>query len=120
MTLHQFRLAYESVLDRSGESLADATYLSDVVHRKLAWKALLAAARAYDRGKTEGTPVDDLVAFALDCWPSAKKLPIYRTLRLREQIGPGAMPYLQPFVLPMAAARRAEAWWVTRSWKLRG
>ena len=120
MTLNQFRLAYESVLDRSGEGLADASHLSEVVHRRLAWEALLAAARAYDRGRTEETPVDGLVAFALDCWPGAKKLPVYRALKVREQIGPDAMPYLQPFVLPMAAARRAEAWCVTRSWEVRG
>ena len=100
--------------------LPDATRLSDLVHRKLAWEALLAAARAYDRGRTRQTPVDELVAFAFDCWPEASQLPIYRTLQLRKLIGPRVMPYLQPFVLPAAARRKAESWLRTRSRKLRG
>ena len=91
--LRQRRLAYEAVLDRYSERLPDATHLSDLVHRKLGWEALLAAARAYDRGRTLQTPVDELVAFAFDCWPEARRLPIYRTLQLRMWIGPRVMPY---------------------------
>ena len=119
MGLSQRRLAYEAVLDRYSDRLSNATRLSDLVHRKLAWEALLAAARAYDRGRTLQTPVEELVAFAFDCWPEARRLPIYRTLQLRMWIGPRVMPYLQPFVLS-PIARRAEWWWWQRSWKLRG
>lgn len=114
MTLCQYRLAYEAVLDRCGEQLPDAKRLSDLVHRKLATEALLAAARAYDRGQTRHTPVDELVAFAFDCWPEMRQLPIYRTLQLRKRIGPRVMPYLQPLVLPAAVSRKAQVW----SWRL--
>jgi glycosyltransferase involved in cell wall biosynthesis len=117
--LCQRRLAYEAVLDRYGETLPDAARLSNLVHRKLAWEALLAAARAYDRGRTRQTPVDELVTFAFDCWPEARRLLLYRTLQLRRFIGPRVMPYLQPLVLS-PVARRAERWWWQRSWKLRG
>ncbi|QGN59141.1 glycosyltransferase [Nostocoides sp. HKS02] len=119
-TLAQFRLAHELVLTQCHDQLSEASALSDVVHRKLAWKALLNAARAYDRGRTSETPVDELVAFAVDCWPEARRLPIYRALALRRRIGPRAMPYLQPFVLPAAAIRRAGSWWLDRSWKSGG
>ncbi len=110
-TLCQYRLAFEVVLDRCSERLSDAARLSDLVHRKLAWEALVAAARAYDQRRTRQTPVDELVAFAFDCWPEASSLSIYRTLQLRKCIGPRVMPYLQPFVLPAAACRKAQVWW---------
>jgi hypothetical protein len=110
MTLRQYRVAFESVLDRCGDRLPDAARLSGLIHRKLARDALVTAARAYDQGRTELTPVGELVAFACDCWPQARALPIYRTLQLRERIGPRMMPYLQPLVLPAAVGRKAQVW----------
>jgi hypothetical protein len=110
MTLRQYRLAYESILDRCGERLPDAARLSDLVHRKLASDALVTAARAYDQGQTREAPVGELVAFALDCWPEARTLPSYRALQVRQRIGPRVMPYLQPLVLPAAAHRKAQQW----------
>lgn len=110
MTLRQYRLAFESVLDRCGDRLPDPARLSDLIHRKLARDALVVAARAYDEGRTEQAPVSELVAFALDCWPQARALPGYRTLQLRERIGPRVMPYLRPLVLPAAASRKAQLW----------
>jgi glycosyltransferase involved in cell wall biosynthesis len=117
--LRQRRLAYEAVLERCADRLPDAAYLSDVVHRRLASEALWFAARAYDRRRVGHTPVDELVAFAFDCWPQARRLPVYRGLQLRQFIGPRAMPYLQPFVVS-AVARKAQNWWWWRSWARRG
>jgi glycosyltransferase involved in cell wall biosynthesis len=117
--LRQRRLAYEVLLERCADRLPDAAHLSDTVHRKLAQEALWLAARAYDRGRTGQTPVDELVAFAFDCWPAADRLPVYRGLQLRQRIGPRTMPFLQPFVLS-AVARKAENWWWWRSWARRG
>jgi glycosyltransferase involved in cell wall biosynthesis len=118
-TLHQYRLAFEAALDDYGDKLPGAPRLSDLVHRRLARDALVLAARAYDKGRTEETPIDEFVAFAFDCWPEAKKLPIYQTLQLRKRIGPRAMPYLQPFILP-SAGRKAQSWWWRQSWRRRG
>ena len=56
-------------------------------------------------GRTDTVPVEELVAFAFDCWPDAASLGTYRSLQWRRRIGPTVMPYLQPFDL--AAARRA-------------
>lgn len=114
MTLHQYRLTYEGVLDEYGHTLPDAQRLSDLVHRRMAYEALLVAARAYDRGVAQATPVEELVAFACDCWPDAKKLGIYRTLLLRRRVGPDATLYLKPFVRSAAVGRRARSWWESR------
>lgn len=113
-TLYQYRLAYESALASIGPDVVDADRLSELVHRKLAREALLAAARAYDKGRVSETPVDDLMAFAVSCWPAARTLPVYQSLQLRRRIGTRMMPYLQPLVLPAAAARKAESWWQRR------
>ncbi|MBV9448234.1 MAG: glycosyltransferase [Streptosporangiaceae bacterium] len=119
MDLSQRRLAYQTVLDRYGGELPDAERLSALVHRKLGREALWFAARAYDRRRTPGTPIDDLVAFAFDCWPEVSRLPLYSTLRLRRRIGPRVMPYLQPFVLS-AFVHEAVLWRRRQSWRLRG
>ena len=117
--LQQRRLAYEAILDRYGDRLPEASNLSQVMYRKLGREALWAAARAYDRGDAKQTPVDDLVAFAFDCSPEVRKLPVYRTLQMRKFIGPDVMPRLRPFIAS-AFANRA-AWYLRRrSWKYRG
>jgi glycosyltransferase involved in cell wall biosynthesis len=117
--LRQRQLAFELALDRRGEKFPDRQHLSDLVHRKLAWEALLIGARAYDQGRTAQTPIDELVAFAFECWPAARSLPMHYTLRLRERIGPRIMPYLQPFIVSPIARRARSRWW-RQSWKLEG
>lgn len=117
--LRQRRLAYEKVLERCHDQLPEKAMLSELIHRKLSKEALWTAARAYDRGRTHHTPVDELVAFAFECWPGADTLTAYKGLQLRRLIGPAAMPYLQPLVLT-AFARKAGNWWWRQTWKLRG
>jgi len=117
--LRQRLLAYETVLENHADKLPDPNHLSDSVHRKLAWEALWSAARSYDRGRTGETPVDELKAFAFECWPDADKLPIYAGLKLRQRIGARAMPYLQPLVVS-ALGRKAQNWWWWHSWARRG
>jgi glycosyltransferase involved in cell wall biosynthesis len=117
--LRQRRLAYEVLLERCADILPDPARLSAVVHRKIAWEALWYAARAYDRRRTQQTPVDELIAFAIECWPDARKLPVYGTLQIRRRIGPAIVPYLQPLVLS-AVVRKAQNWWWWQSWNRRG
>jgi len=117
--LRQRRTAYQAVLAKCGDQLPHAAELDAMVHRRLARDALRRAGRAYDRGRTAAVPVDELVAFAADCWPEYRSLPEYRGLRLRRRIGPRAMPFLQPLVLTAVAAKGREwLWW--QSWKRRG
>jgi glycosyltransferase involved in cell wall biosynthesis len=117
--LRQKRLAFELALARSGGELSDARALSDRVHRKLSRDALWFAAHALDLGQTDMTAVDELVAFAFDCWPRTATLPVYRTLQLRRRVGPRAVTALQP-LLVTPLARRAGGWLQRQSWKYRG
>jgi glycosyltransferase involved in cell wall biosynthesis len=117
--LHERKGAYDLAADYCRDRLPEIARLSDLVHRKLAYEALWAAARAYDRGHTDRVPVDGLIQFALDCWPGATSRPLYRTLRLRQRIGPQLMPRLQPLVLS-AIPRKALNWWWWQSWAHRG
>jgi glycosyltransferase involved in cell wall biosynthesis len=119
VNLRQRRLAYEAVLERCGDAIPDAGRLGRIVHRRLAREALRHAARAYDRGRTGQIPVDELIEFAFDCWPGASELAEYKGLRMRERIGPAAMPYLQPLVLS-ALAHKARDWLWWQSWQRRG
>lgn len=117
--LRQLRAAYETVLERCGDLLPHRHRLDALVRRRLARQALRRAARAYDRGRTDTVPVEDLTEFAAQCWPQYQQLPEYRGLRLRQRIGADAMPYLQPLVLSAVANKGREwLWW--QSWKRRG
>jgi glycosyltransferase involved in cell wall biosynthesis len=119
VNLEQRRLAYEVLLERCGEAIPGATELSAAVHRKLAREALWLASRAYDRRRVPETPVDDLVAFARDCWPQASALPAYRGFQVRRRLGPTVMPAVQPLIFS-AVLRKARTWWWWQSWKRRG
>jgi glycosyltransferase involved in cell wall biosynthesis len=112
MDLRERRLGFETVLDRCGERLPDAQRMSGNVHRALAREAVWAAGRVYDRGGTQQASVDELMAFATDCWPEASKLPLYRTLESRKPIGPRGMHYMLD--------QKARWWLRRRSWKYRG
>lgn len=119
MDLDQRRLAFEAVLERYGDGLPDAKRLSDLMYRKLSRQALWAAARAYDGGRAQQAQFDELVAFTLNCWPEASRLPVYRTLKFYQLIGPRVMPNLQPFAFS-AFVDRAGRWLRRRSWNWRG
>jgi glycosyltransferase involved in cell wall biosynthesis len=120
VTLKQLRIAFDSLAVVHGERLRDVDRLASAARRRLAWEALFTAARAYDKGVVETTPVDELLEFALECWPQTEKLWIYRSLLLRRALGPRAVSLLQPLTLPAAAARRADAWWLNHSWSRHG
>ena len=128
MDLRQRRSVFETVLERYGERLTDVKRLSRVVHRQLGREALWAAGRVYDRGRLRQTElarrllgagpseeerdVDELVAFAVDCWPGVSRLPLYRTLQSRKRIGPSGMYYM---------INEKGQWWLRRrGWKYRG
>jgi glycosyltransferase involved in cell wall biosynthesis len=96
--LRQRQLAFDVLLESCGDRLINPDHLYGVVHRKLSCEAIWRASRAYDRRRVNQVPVDDLVAFALDCWPAIARSPVHRGLRLRRVVGPRWMPYLQPFI----------------------
>jgi glycosyltransferase involved in cell wall biosynthesis len=128
MDLRQRRSVFEVVIDRYGARLADPPRLAETVHRRLAREALWAAGRVYDRGPLRRgelgrtflgagsaeaeQDVEELMAFAVECWPEVKRLPLYRTLEAGRRLGPRELAYL---------ASEKGGWWLRRrSWTYRG
>ena len=118
-SLQERRRAFEVLQEHAGGGLANAAQLSEIVRRRLARQALWAAAHAYDSGRTDQVPVDELIAFAFDCWPAASSLSSYRSLQLRRRVGPTLTPYLQPLNL-YAPVRRAKECMSLVRWRLLG
>jgi glycosyltransferase involved in cell wall biosynthesis len=110
--LSERRLVYETVLNRYGETLPDAKGLSDAMRRQLAREALWEAGRAYGWGRARLAQVDELTAFAADCWSEVNKQPLYRTLLSRGRLGPREAAFM--------VTHKAEWWLRRRSWKYRG
>jgi hypothetical protein len=114
--LRQRRLAFDVLLETCGDRLTNPGHLYGVVHQKLSWEAIWRASRAYDRGRTDHVPVDELVAFARDCWPAITRSSVYRGLRFRQTVGPRWMPYLQPFIWSAVTHKISNRlWW--RTWE---
>jgi hypothetical protein len=117
--LKQRQLAFDVLLESCGGRLADPGHLYEMVHNKLSREAVWRASRAYDQGRTDQVPVDELVAFARDCWPAIARTPGYRGLRFRQAVGPRWMPHLQPFIWSAAARKIGNRlWW--RTWERHG
>jgi glycosyltransferase involved in cell wall biosynthesis len=116
--LRQRRAAFESVLVKCGYALpdGDADAWAAEMRRRLARQALRRAVRAYDKGLTQSVPVDELVAYAAECWPEYRRLPEFAGLRVRRAVGVRTMPYLRPLVVSAAVNRGREwVWW--RAWR---
>jgi len=111
--------AYDRILTRYGDQLGGDVAWSDLVNKELARQALWEACRAYDRRRMDSVSVEELESFARSCWPDLESLVGYRTLRLRQRIGPNVMPYLQPFVWS-AFLRRTQDWRWWKSWERQG
>jgi GT2 family glycosyltransferase len=110
--LRNRRAAFESFFAGSSaaETLPDAASLQATAGRALARQALWQASRAVDRGEvdtaTDGTPlVEELVEFALDVCPQARRLREWRGYELRRRIGAGRSRWFVPFVATGAAHR---------------
>ncbi|CRK60326.1 Glycosyl transferase, group 2 family protein [Alloactinosynnema sp. L-07] len=103
--LRQRLAAYVSIVDRMDGQLKDKADLDRQVRRVLAKDALRRAGRAYDKGITEESPVEELVDFAVETFPEAASLPEWHTLKLRERLGTKAARTLSPLVLTAPARR---------------
>ena len=128
MDLVQRREVFEAVLDRYGHALADVDGLRESVHRQLGREALWAAGRVHDRGplrrselgrrlmgagsNPEEGDVEELLAYAAECWPEVKRTRLHRRLEAHDSLGPLELLHL---------VNRKREWWVRRrAWKYRG
>jgi glycosyltransferase involved in cell wall biosynthesis len=110
--LTERRLSFTTVLELYGERLPDAEGMSGRVHRALGREALWHAGLEQHRGSHGQQAVDDLLAFASDCWPEVTGQPLYRTLAAGKRIGPRGAYYMLD---------RTGRWWLRRrGWKYRG
>ena len=120
--LRERRKAFDSFFASSAQRLENADALRAMAGRALARQALWRASRAYDRGLTEGPdalPVDELIAFALDVYPDARRLREWHGLQLRRRIGAGRSMLFLPFVAT-GAAHRVRGHVSQLRWRARG
>jgi hypothetical protein len=110
--LRERRAVYETVLNDSAEKLPHASALSDAVHRRLAREALADAGRAYLAGGEQRAHATELASFALECWPGAGELSLYRTIDAHRRIGPRGASFM--------LLQKAQWWLRRRSWHYRG
>jgi hypothetical protein len=92
----------------SAAALPGAQALHATAGRTLARQALWQASRAVDRGEVSGDGahlVDELLAFALEACPQARRLREWRGYELRRRIGAGRSRWFVPFVATGAAHR---------------
>jgi glycosyltransferase involved in cell wall biosynthesis len=110
--------AFESVLCDPANPLPHARKLTTSVRRRLASESLTSAFRAFDRGRANVEPVEDYIAFALECDDAARSLPQWTKLQQRQRIGPRYSPYFPPFLLNAVLRRASDElsaahWWRT-------
>jgi hypothetical protein len=116
--LRERRTAFErffAVAPHEGLRLAD---LERTVRRTLARQALWQASRGTDRDDPT-VPVDDLVAFALETCPEARRLREWRGMQLRRRIGAGRSGRFPPF-LATGALHRLRSHFGKVRWRLTG
>jgi hypothetical protein len=113
--LHERRRAFDAAFAGLAGGLPAACELHATARRRLAANALDRACRAYDRGRTGDVPVDELVAFALDAWPEARRLPEWGALERRRSVG-ARWAHRHPRFVAAAVARRARAERAHRRW----
>lgn len=105
LDLDERRLAFERFLAGPGRELEDAERLRASYRRALARQALWQASRAWDRGALEREPYHELIAFALDVCPEARRLREWQGLRARRALGPGRSLYFPLFLVTGAGHR---------------
>lgn len=106
--LRERRTAWDAFFDACGGELDGASELRSMATRALARQSLWRASRAIDRnllGGEDGQPVDELVDFALDVHPGARRLREWHGLRMRRLLGPGRSRYFPLFMATGAAHR---------------
>lgn len=106
--LQERRRAWESFFDTCADSLQDGGKLRQMATAAMARQALWQASRAIDRNLLSGRdalPFDQLVSFALDVHPEARRLREWHGLRLRRRLGAGRSRFF-PFFLATGAAHR--------------
>ena len=116
LDLTERRAAFERFFAGAGRDVPGADGLHAAARRALARQALWQASRAYDRGALDREPHAELVAFALETCPDARRLREWHGLRMRRRVGAGRSQWVPLFLATGAAHRlrghgvRARRW----------
>lgn len=108
LSLRERRIAFDSFFSHCASRVADADRLARLASRALARQALWRASRLVDRGMTAGagdSAVSELIAFAFDVDPDARRLREWWGLQARRRIGAGRSGWFPPFLATGAAHR---------------
>ncbi|WP_300016045.1 glycosyltransferase family 2 protein [Pseudonocardia sp.] len=108
--LPQRLAALLSAVDHGRDTLPDAADLERRMRRTLAKEALVLAGRSYDKGRVDERINAQLVAFATEVVDDVTTLPQWRSLRVRQALGPRFAPALSPLVVTAAGRRVRQAW----------
>jgi glycosyltransferase involved in cell wall biosynthesis len=119
LDLQERKLAFDAVFAGPGSRLAMGRDLHAMAGRALAAEALDRACRAYERGRADTDPVDELVAFAFKADPAAERRPQWRALQRRRRAGVSAAR-VRPRFLPTTVLRRAREEIAHRRWERTG
>lgn len=120
--LRSRQAAFDSFFATCSHRLDDAAALQTMVGRALARQALWRASRAFDRNLVEGPqalPVAELIAFAHEVCPDARRLREWRGLQVRRSIGAGRSRLFFPFIAT-GAAHRVRGHFNQLRWRTRG
>jgi hypothetical protein len=117
--LRERRTAFERFFSLvPGDGGLDLPGLERAARRTLARQALWQASRGTDRDDPT-VPVDDLIAFALETCPEARRLREWRGMELRRRIGAGRSGKFPPF-LATGALHRLRSHVGKLRWRLSG
>lgn len=119
--LRSRQAAFASFFARCPE-LENAARLQAMVGSTLARHALWRASRAFDRNLVDGPdalPVAELIEFAHDVCPDARRLREWRGLKVRRTLGAGRSLVFVPFIAT-GAAHRVRGHLDQLRWKTRG
>jgi glycosyltransferase involved in cell wall biosynthesis len=103
--LKQVAAAFEGLFRDHRDRIPDCVRLEKSVRETLARRALDAACRIYDSGRSDPTQVAGLEELALGTCDSAQALKEWDHLRWRRRIGPLGCLALRPFLLLTTASR---------------
>jgi glycosyltransferase involved in cell wall biosynthesis len=113
------RDAFDVVFAGPASGLAGAEELHARARERIARQALDYASHAYDRGRADREPIEELVELALETWPDSTSLPEWRGLARRRRVGERYAHRLPPFVAKAALRRvRNERRWAR--WRRHG
>lgn len=116
LDLTERRAAFERFFAEAGRELPGAERMLAAARRALARQALWQASRALDRGALDREPYEELVAFALETCPEARRLREWRGLQVRRRVGPGRSQWVLLFLATGAAHRLRSHGMRARRW----